>query len=387
MRQGVIQELVESYKVETGGNEALAGKKAAERLEGLFESGKLKVEDISIKQLFEELIDPNAKLDMHSSVEEIAEAVSTSNFATISNTVMNAAIIPAYESEVGDAAQLVTELPAVKTGPEEIGGYTAGGGFEQRPEHLSYAEETLGEKYWTIDKSDFGKIISLTRESIFDDRTGQLIRRAQGIGEKGGQLRAKIITQSLEVAARTAMGESASRAAVYMGTAISASNFYNADHSALIDSAGTNANLVASNPLGTSGNLQKAAAKLVAMVDEEGDEVITKADSLIFHTDLSETAWELIYGRVKRGDNNDIENFNYKRYRPIELPFLSSGTTWYLGAPKKQMVWLWVWKPETKVQTQNSNLAFQSQIVLRYRFNWYGGVGHTDYRHIIKNTA
>lgn len=387
MRKGTIKNLLEQYEVETGGNKKKAGQLVANKLDGFFKEGKLDPQDISVKALFEEVVDPEGKFDMHSDVQEIAEAISTSNFVTISGTVMNAAIIPAYQVEVGEAEKVVTEEPAIKTQPEDVGGFTAAGGFARREEHMSYEEETFGEKYWTIYKSDFGKIVSLTREAIFDDRTGQLIRRARNVGEKGGQLRAKIITQTLEVSARTDMGESTSRAAMYAGSAITASNFYNTDHSALIDSAGTNANLVESNAMGTSGNLQDAAKLFSDFVDEEGDEIMVRPTKLVFHPSLSETAWELLSARIKRGSNNDIENYWYKKYEPVELPFLSSGTTWYLGAPEKQIVWLWVWKPEVKTQTSNSESAFESQIVMRWRFNWHGGCGHTDYRYIVKSTA
>jgi len=122
-------------------------------------------------------------------------------------------------------------------------------------------------------------------------------------------------------------------------------------------------------------------------VDEAGDKMMVRPTKLMFHPALSETAWETLSARVKRGQNNDIENFWYKKYEPVELGFLTSGTTWFLGAPERQLVWLWVWKPEVKSQTANSESAFQSQIVMRWRFNWFGGCGHTDYRYIVKNTA
>jgi len=387
MRKGVISDLVEQYKVQAGGNSDKAANLAANHLGRLLEEKKVRPEDISIKALFEELANPNGDLDMHSDTQAIAEAVSTGNFATISNTVMNSSVIPAYEVALGGAASIVTEMDAIKTGPEEIAGYTATGGFEVRHENMSYGETSFGEKYWTIDKYDFGEIISLTREAIFDDRTGQLIRRAQRAGEKGGQLRQKIITQTLEVAARTKQGESTSRAAVYGGSAITASNFYNADHSALIDSAGTNANLKTSNGITATNAISNAALLFKSMLDEEGDEVVVNPTTLMYAPDIGQYVWELLRGTVKRGDTNDLQNYNYGRYADVELPFLSSGTTWYLGAPQKQLVWLWVWKPETAVQRTQSELAFQSQIVLRYRFNWFGGCGHTDYRYIVKNTA
>ena len=392
MRKGTLRELIEGCKLEAGENTQRVNELAAGKLESLFEQNKIKPDDFSFKALFEELVDPKHELNEHSDTRAIAEAVTASAFPTISGTVINAAIIPAYEVAQGPVEKLITTSKATKTSREEVAGWTAGGPFVMRPEHTSYEEDAITEKYWSIDKYDFGKIISLTREAIFDDRTGELISRARRLGEKGGLLRQKIITQTLEVAARSAQGESTSQAAVYKGTAITAANFYNAYHSALIDSAGTNQTLVTSNGLGVSNALGKANVLASKMVDEVGEEIGVTFDTLIYPPDIMDIAQELLYGSVKRSisatlDEGHLENIWRGRFEPVELPFLSSTTTWYLGAPKKQMLWLWVWEPETKVQNADSESAFHAQIVLRYRFSWYGGCGHTDYRFIAKNTA
>ena len=392
MRKGALRSLMEQCKQDAGENTQRANELASDAMNTLFEQKKIKVEDFSILALFEELVDPENKLGKSADTKTIMEAVTASAFPTISGTVINAAIIPAYEVAVGPASRLVTESNATKTGREEIAGWTAGGPFTMRPEHTSYEEDAITEKYWSCDKYDFGKIISLTREAIFDDRTGELIDRARNIGEKGGLLRNKIITKTLEIAVRSEQGESASQAAVYKGTAITASNFYNATHAALIDSAGINQNLLTSTGLGTSGALNNANALSAKMLDEVGDQMGVTFDSLIHPPDLFETAQELIYGTTKRSisatlDEGHLGNVWKGRFDLIELPFLSSTTAWYLGSPRKQMKWLWVWKPETKVQNSDSESAFQAQIVLRYRFSWYGGCCHTDYRFIVKNTA
>jgi len=393
MRKGTLRNLLDSSKLETGGDDIQAAQLASDRLADLFEAGKVQPDDFSVKAMFEELVDPKHEFNHSTDAKVLQEAVTSSAFPTITNTVINAAIIPAYELAVGPAARLVSEAPATKTSREEVAGYTSGGQFAVRREHMSYEEDTLSEKYWSIDKADFGKIISLTREAIFDDRTGDLINRARIMGEKGGQLRAKIITKTLEVGVRTEYGESASQAAVYKGTANTAAVFYSATHAATIDSAGINQNLVTSNGLGVAGALNTTNALFSKMKDESGDEIGVVADTLIYPPDLFETAKELLADSSKRsvqGASRVSEtsaNVWQGRFEPIELPFLSSTSTWYLGSPKKQMLWLWVWKPETKVQTENSESAFHAQIVLRYRFSFNGGCGHTDYRFIAKNTA
>jgi len=392
MRKGTLRSLIEGCKLETGGSDASAQLLAADKLQGLFDKGDITPNDFSFKAMFEELVDPEHKFTMETDAKELAEAVTASAFPTITGVVINSTIIPAYELAVGPSARLVSESNAIKTSREEIAGWTAGGQFEMRPEHTSYQEDVITEKYWSVDKYDFGKIISLTREAIFDDRSGELITRARSLGEKGGQLRAKIITQTFEVAARTAQGESTSQAAVYKGTAITAGNFYNADHSALIDSAGVNANLVTSNALGNDQAINTANTVFSKFVDENGETIIITPVVMVYPPALHQTAQELLFGTTKRSisatlDEGHLGNIWQGRFDPIELPFLTSDTTWYIGAPTKQMVWLWVWKPETKVQNADSESAFHAQIVLRYRFSWYGGCAHTDYRFMVKNTA
>lgn len=392
MRKGTLRSLLEGCKAETGGNDVTAQNLAADKLQRLFEKKEISPEHFSFKAMFEELVDPDHKFSYETDATELAEAVTASAFPTISGVVINSAIIPAYELAVGPSARLVSESTATKTSREEIAGWTAGGQFEMRPEHTSYQEDVITEKYWSIDKYDFGKIISLTREAIFDDRSGELISRARSLGEKGGQLRAKIITQTFEVAARTAQGESTSQAAVYKGSAITQSNFYNADHSALIDSAGVNKTLVTSNALGADQAINTANTVFSEYVDENGETIIIVPKVIIYPPALHQTAQELIYGTTKRSisatlDEGHLGNIWQGRFDPIELPFLSSDTTWYLGDPTKQMIWLWVWKPETKVQNADSHSSFQAQVVLRYRFSWYGGCGHSDYRFVVKNTV
>jgi len=382
MRSGTVRGLVEAKKLEAGENREELNRLVKAELDSLFEEGKIKPDEFSVKGLFEELVvSENPDITSTSSAERIAEAVTTTAFPTITSSVIHNTIIPAYELEVGDLASLCREAPATKTANDKVAGFTTGGGPERRLETMAYQETDFGEKYIEIDLSDFGRIISLTREAIYDDRTGQLLDRARDIGEKGGQHRALMIAETIEVAPRTAFGESASRAFVYKGTALTASQFYSSDHSSVADKQ-TNDN-VDTTALSFTG-IDALNTLFQGMVDENGDRIIIRPKTLLVPPALWTTATKLMFGATDPDQVGAQVNPFKGMYDLKQSPYLSSSTKYYLGDFQKQLLWLWVWKPETAVQTANSEVAFSSQIIQRYRFDYNGGVGHTDYRHICR---
>ena len=392
MRSGTLRGLVQKHVTECGGNLRSGYEAAANELDGLMigETPKVKPSDFSIKALFEELVDPHRRFDVTTDAQLIAEAISASAFPQISNRIFHRTVMPEYEVQTGIASMLVQEDQATKTQSEEIAGLTAMEGLEMRPEQMSYEETDFGEKRVRIYSADHGRITSLTREAIFDDRTGQILRTARGVGRKAGQHRAKQIIQTIEMLPRTAMKESATRAFVYKGTAITQAQFYSTDHSAILDSQ-VNSNTV-TDALGTVG-LINATVLLDSMVDERGDEVVITVQTLLVPSALRVTAWQLTRAPQQFDTANRASNFfgpggsPEGQFKVLVSPFLSSTTKYYLGDFQEQLLWLWVWKPSTATQGTETTKAFESQIIQRFRFNYNGGLGHTDYRRIIRGGA
>lgn len=394
MRTGTLRGLINKHVGDHGGNVQQGYESAANHLGRLIAENKVQPNQFSIKELFEELVDPQHNFDMRSSAVDIAEAMSASAFPVISNRIIHGTIMPQYELHQSDLARLVTEDNASRTQKETVAGMTDEGSLEYRGEFESYQETEFGEKDVTIFTADFGRIISLSHEAIFDDRTGEIQRRARNIGRKAGLHRAKMIAQTIEMLPRTAFKEATPRGFTYKGTSFSQANFYANSHAAVSGLDGQVNDNLQTTALGTAG-LTSALILLGNMTDTVGDEHDVMAQFLLVPEDLAVLAWQLLSSTVAfdnaASSANNATGRNYfgpggpGRLTPVSSRLLSSSSLWYIGDFLAQLLWLWVWKPATAQQGNNSTKAFESQIVQRYRFNYAGGVGHLDYRNIVRS--
>ncbi|HLD98269.1 MAG TPA: hypothetical protein VI815_03005 [Candidatus Nanoarchaeia archaeon] len=396
MRNGIITEMFNSYKGESA-SDAIAGQKVADKLEELLNAGKISTSDLSLGQIAKETI-PNFERLRGAEASEVALAVSSSQFPTISKVAINKEIIDQYTLYSENVDQLVSEMEASRTDIEFIAGFTDPEAPELRLEGMSYQETNFGEKDVQVVMADFGRMISVTREAIFNDKTGQLLDQARMIGQLGGQHRAKMVIQTLEVLPRTAFKEVASKAFVYKGTAYANTDFYSADHAAL--DGRTNKNLVTSNALADYTNVEAAFNAFSAMVSPSGAELAVVPQIIVVHETKAATAFRVFnndnFAMVGQGANvapvvahttNPFGPNGIKKFQIYTSRYLSVATTWYMGDPKRQLKWLWVYKPATASLASSSEKAFTNNIVMTYKFSYHGGCGHNDYTYMLKNTA
>lgn len=397
MKRGVIKDLFNSNLEKSNKNEKLAGQKTADIISQLLDTGKVESEDLKFNQLAQEII-PNYE-DLRGGTDvEVANAVSSSQFPVISKTIINKETLGQYNFYMEGHEQLVREITGTNTQHEYLAGFTDPEGPEMRPELHSYEETNLGETDVEVRMADFGRMISLSKEAIFNDRTGQLIDRAKQIGKLGGQHRAKMIIQTLEVLPRTAFKEATSRAFVYKGTAYAASSFYAATHAAL--DGRVNQNLVTSNALADYTDIQAALDVLPSMKSPAGNELVVTPQFIIVPSALSTTAWQILnsptFNKVGQGadaapviyhDPNPFGPGGMKTFKPFTSRYMNNTSTWYIGDPAEEMRWIWIFRPATDSIGASSDIAFKQKIVLTYKFSYHGGVGHTDYTHIIKCTT
>ena len=295
---------------------------------------------------------------------------------------------------VGAAQNLITEAQASRTDEELVVGFTAGDTTPLlRRQGMAYEETSMGEKNWTIKMADFGRMISLTREVIFEDRTGEVLARARDIGRAAGHHKQKMIIESIEVAARSAFEETASSAAIYKGTARNAAAMYSNDHSAL--DGQVNDNLIASNALADYTDIDAVYQAFSAMVDEAGNKIDIVPNTILVPSALKAKAFQIMNSQMLGGGADDTVSPTYNPVKDLaqgglnvaSSVFLSSASDWYMGDFSKQLKWLNVYAPATESQGANSELAFTNQIVSRFRFSYHAGMGHTDWRYIVKCTA
>jgi len=387
-----LRELVDSKVEQAGGNTRLGYQAAGEVVEGLLDSGKLKPSDFSIRQLFDQLVD----VDLGESAVDVAEGLNTSAFPTIAQKIIHKDILDEYNLAIGDVGNLVSESEATHVDSELVAGFNAADATPLlRRQAMAYEETDFGEKDWKIIMADFGRMISLTREVIFEDRTGEVLRLARDIGRAGGQHKAKMIIQTVEVVNRDAFEETSSEAAIHKGTALAAATLYSDDHTAL--DTQVNDNLVASNALVDYTDVDAVYQLFAKMVDEAGNPIDVVPSVVLIPTALKATAAEIFKSAwlMAKGSTdalniptfNPIADLGAGDLNIISSIFLADTTTWYLGAFDKQLLWLNVFMPATASQGADSELAFTNQIVARFRFSYHAGVGHTDWRYIVKSTV
>jgi hypothetical protein len=390
MKNGLIKNLVESKVEEHGGNLYQGANAAADTIGELITEGKLNTKDISLRQVYEELVD----CPISESAARVSEALNSSAFPNVAQKIIHSDIINEYELAVGAAQNLITEAQASRTDEELVVGFTAGDTTPLlRRQGMAYEETSMGEKNWTIKMADFGRMISLTREVIFEDRTGEVLARARDIGRAAGHHKQKMIIESIEVAARTAFEETASSAAIYKGTARNAATMYSNDHSAL--DGQVNDNLIASNALADYTDLDNVYQAFSAMVDEAGNKIDIVPNTILVPSALKAKAFQIMNSQMLGGGANDTVSPTYNPVNDLaqgglnvaSSVFLSSASDWYMGDFSKQLKWLNVYAPATESQGANSELAFTNQIVSRFRFSYHAGIGHTDWRYIVKCTA
>jgi hypothetical protein len=411
MKKGVIVQMFNSLLGEAGNDAKKAGIMLAKKIEGFLSSpdsdkNHLESKDFNFAQLAHELI-PNLE-DYRGDPDavNVTNAVRSSQFPTISKVVIHNEILKAYQLYQEGLDDLVSEGNAQRTTEDTIAGFTEQESLEMRLEGMAYEETNFGEKDISVRMADFGRMISITREALYNDRTGQLLNNAKKVGEKGGQHRGKMIVQTIECLPRTAFKEATggSKAFVYKGTAYQYSDFYNASTHVTIDGR-VNANLKTSNPLGNYTNIQASLSLFDKMKDSQGDEIVIVPNTILVPSELEVAAFQILNtasyvpvgptttGLTESGNLIPVHTANpygqggLASFKVKKSRYMSSTSTWYMGDFANQLIWLWVYKPATAALAASAEKAFTNNIVLTYKFSYHGGCGHSDYVNIAKNTA
>jgi len=395
MRTGALKALREACLQEAGNDNRKANKLIAEKFKRLITEKKIVPKDVSFKALFEGLVDLT-DVDINNA-KEVAEAVSSSAFTNITTLITHAITIEPYEQRANEVLVLVTQGDATMTDEETVRGMTAIGGVRRRLETEAYDETDFGEKRVAIRKSDFGRIIALTMEDIFNDKTGDIQARANTIGEDAGQHQEAMIIETLECVPRTSFQEVLSRAFVYNGIAFAQSDFYKTDHSAVVGLDGQiNANQTSGGI--TEAGFTNAYNLFAAMVDERGKRIVVSPSQVVVHQQNELTLATLLATDRSVGQNfasttggiNDVNQFGPRgkvKLATVTSPFMSTTPKAYMGQFPRSLLWLWVQRPQTLTMGATDKDAFERQIVWKARFNYYGGIGHRDYRYCVRITA
>ena len=159
-----------------------------------FKKKELRPDEFDLGRLFEECFGWSEYMNcrkpyrdggkMVSTLFRESTEVSSAAFTAIAGQIVYAQTIPKYESPEFVFTPLVPTYQAVTHGAEKIAGVTQlGNAATERNESEPYTVAGVGPNYIHSPVcKDRGLIVPVTREAIFEDKTGQLLQMAGDVG-------------------------------------------------------------------------------------------------------------------------------------------------------------------------------------------------------------
>lgn len=373
MYQGIKQLL------ESEGIKAVQGK-----ISKAFQKDKIKLNDISLKALWESIVgDPSETMTFLSKKEgflnqkEVQEAdVRSSALSNIIGVVLANEMIDAYNllTKVGD--KLVTKYKSSQK-DERIAGFIAMGDGDEVDEGIEYPEYGTSSKYVTTgEKKKRGGIVHVTEEAILFDRTGQLLEYIKDIAEHLAMRKEKNIISGVTGAHQC-----------YYPSGV-ATDLYNGSPY-----------VISSNALVDWTDIEKAENDgLDNMTDENGEKIsyIAPNPIILVPSALKYTARRII-NATEITRKTDSANTLTKSSNPLDksqvvssryvATYTSDSTTWFYGDFKKQFRYKEIWPLQTFQLPVNNLLKFQRDIKFSYKVREWGWIFAKDQKYVVKNTA
>jgi hypothetical protein len=212
----------------------------------------------------------------------------------------------------------------------------------------------------TFTHKEYAKGVAIERKLYDDNRTGQIIRKAQSLGFSFGTTRAYHASSILNNAFATVTGFDN----VYL---CSASHPTNENDSTAISNLGTSAlsytSLVATLIAGSDLN------------DDRGMPMPSVYDVLYVPTALQATAYEIVQAVGKPGTANNDANFLASRgLRVVVDPYLSDANNWFMiDSVQAGMHALWFNRVVPGISldpASDFNLVAKYRGYMRYSFGW-----------------
>lgn len=331
-------------------------------------SGKMKPEDFSLQELWDAF-----ERDAKGYTRSVNEAVSSDMFPTITGELISNKVIAGYNmvQTIGD--KLTTTMPS-NLKVDTIVGFGASEGPDEVPEGHAYNDSSIDEKWVTIDHTKYGRIIRVTEEAIQFDRTGQLLMRAQRIGEKAAQYKEQLIVEGVQDVNSDVFNPSGAAAAYYRTSA----------------SGDRKINSRASTPFGEDG-LKEAMNLMHDMTDEEDDYISLTLGPLylLVPYDLWVQASQMLKSTLVPEGTENAVNVWKGMFTILTSPYISaqSPTTWYIGDFARDFVWSEIWPLQTFTLRPGSTVEFDRDIKSSHKVRFYGNIGAIDDKAGYKLTA
>jgi len=348
--------------------------------------GKIKTDSISLKALWEAMGEPPLKQDSLVGTRKVgevdfSEAMASSAFPKITGALINKKVQEGYDLEYGIGDQLVMVVPS-SVKDETMVGFGDDMVMKEVVEGVDYEEGSITEKYHKIKNTKKGRIISLTEEMVRFDQTGQMLLRAQRLGEAAKSDREKTIMNA--VLELTSTGLLAAWRPGGTATTLYSSTSTDPYTTATLNNLG-------SEGLADETDLDKAMALFAQFTDEQGLPMRVTPKILLTAMSLKGVANKIVNSgqAVILTGPAGVANI-YTGMQALDTTFIDqqlAATAWFIGDFKKQFVYTEVWPLSTFQQGRDSEQAFNADVVARYKVSYYGGCGAVSNRYVVKGNA
>lgn len=302
--------------------------------------------------------------------------------------LVEAKVLEAFENPqlVGD--QLLTVTPTNKNGEKMIGlaGIELAEGDQGRQPGEPHARALIGDRWIeTPELREKAIAVEVTQESVLYDRTGDVLRAAESVGQSMAYQR------ELEVL-RTVCGVDNSYN--YKGVAY---NTYQASTPWINSHA---------NPASTYADIDDALELFRNMVDPETGYRILVNPSTLLIDEAAASAWHLILNSTElRVTNGSVQSLappqpfaRSGRYNVVPSivmrdVLVASGVSaanakqyWFIGDAKKAFAWMEAWPLRVLQAPQNEQVMMDRGLVAVYFANYRGRAAVIEPRYMVRNT-
>lgn len=333
-------------------------------------------------------------------VLEHAGAVSTAAFKDISGQIVFSMMIPKYNAEEFIFTKLIPERQSPYTFEKAAALSGIGPGSDSEwvvPEGEPYNLAGFGPNFIHLPETvKRGKIVPVTREAIFFDRTGQMREMAGSIGYWLGYNReVRAIDCIIDENAGAKSAAAGGHRYHWLGNSIATYG----------DNSGTHSwdNLVATNALVDWTDVDAAEQAFNDIVDPfTGAPVMLEGTTLIAVKALEKTALRILdstklniltpgYATTGNPTVGTVANYYGGAFKYVTSRLLAqrlgTDTSWFYGIPEKAFVYVVNFPFQQITAPPNSHEEFTRDIVLQVRADERGAYGTLDPRLMMKSTA
>jgi len=366
-------------------------------LQEALESGALKPEDFSVRELAEATLSAERVRGMDprqggACLLEAGDGVDATAFSNITGQIVQAKILESYRREAFVLSQLVETIPTRLDGERIPGiGRLGDGAAEVRPgmpyPNLGFAEDYID----TPQTTKRGFIVPVTKEAIFFDRTHLILQRAAEVGEVLGLNKEKRLLDLLIGAENN-----------YKWKGAAYNTYSNTGSGAAPDGDWINQ---MTDELVDWTDIDKAEQLFADILDPNtGEPVLIQATTVLVMPAYRHAAHrifnavEIAYGSAGAATTttaaNPLGHYKVVESRLAYRRIIADGNAaedakkwWFIGDFRKAFAYMENWPITVTQSPANGEAEFNQDIVVRYKASERGAAAVINPRYVVKSTG